>query len=121
MDKLIFEKESKYLDETIRLVKSKIEELQAIDKRNTDIFRVSNAEYLKFLSDNANRINESSASEISNMQVKLEDLQTDSIDNEKEFNAYNKMLDKPYFASIDIQERHNPNLEKYYIGIHSLI
>ena len=112
--------EVEYLDNTIDLVKLKLNRLQQSSKKLEGVFDESNAEYLEYLKNNANKMNEEDVVEIVNLQGRLDDLQDDSIDNKRMEVVYNKMLDKPYFASVTIQENIGED-EKYYIGIHSLI
>lgn len=119
MDKeLVLEKD--YLNNTLNLVNKRLGELQLSSKKLEDVFDESNAEYFEYLKRNANKINEEDVVELVNMQDRLGDLERDSIDVVKLEKVYNKMLDKPYFASIVIKEGSSDD-EKYYIGINSLV
>lgn len=121
MNEKIFEEEKKYLSESIALVNTKINRLETNSQDNENTFSESNNEYFEYLKDNANRMGESDYLEILNLQSRLDDIVEYSEDIEKEKKVYSKMLDKPYFARIDIQELNQKYREKYYIGIHSLV
>jgi len=110
-----------YLSDTLNLVNLKLNKLFVSSKKLEGFFDESNEEYLDYLKNNANKMNEEDVVTIINMQGRLDDLQEDSIDNEKMKMVYNKMLDKPYFASIILNENNSSVLEKYYIGLHSLV
>jgi len=120
MDKKIFVEEVEYLDKTLELVSSRLSNLQTNKTSNNETFSTSNSEYFDYLKDNANKLNADDVVEIMNLQSRLEDIENYSINVDKEINVYKKMLNKPYFASIDIREKGNKDHEKYYIGIHSL-
>lgn len=113
--------ETNYLNKTIDLVNHKICELNKSSKSLEGVFQESNQEYFEYLKQNSNKINEEAVVELVNMQGRLDDLQQDSIDYRKLEKVYNKMLDKPYFSSIVINERNNDEKEKYYIGVNSLV
>lgn len=113
--------EQEYLELTLDLINQKLKKLKVSTKKLVGVFDESNAEYLEYLKENANRLGEERLAEIVNMQGRLDDLQDDSIDLEKQEKIYQKMLDKPYFASISIKEDKLKNIEKYYIGINSLV
>ncbi|MBE5735829.1 MAG: hypothetical protein E7356_00500 [Clostridiales bacterium] len=120
MDKKIVELEKQYLSETLDIVHDKLNILEDSSNNLEGVFRKDNAEYFEYLKRNANKINEEDVVELVNYQTRLEDLQKDSVNYERDKLTYNKMLDKPYFASIDISSTDNAAPEKYYIGIHSL-
>ncbi len=120
MDKKIFDEESKYLNETLQKVQNKLDNLENYEKNLDNSFNESNAEYLEYLRNNANKMNDEDFVTISQMQVGLNDLEIDSEKLEKAKVVCKKMLDKPYFARIDLQEHDNIEREKYYIGINSL-
>ena len=120
MDKKIFVEEVEYLDKTLELVSSRLSNLQTNKTTNNETFSTSNSEYFDYLKDNANKLNADDVVEIMNLQSRLEDIENYSINVDKEINVHKKMLNKPYFASIDIREKGNKDHEKYYIGIHSL-
>lgn len=113
--------EEQYLSETLELVQLKLNKLHDDSSRLEGIFDESNEEYLEYLKSNANKMNEDDFVEIINMQGRLDDLQATSEDAVKLKNTYNKMLDKPYFSSIVLKEHQAKDLEKYYIGINSLV
>ena len=117
MDK---ELEKNYLNTTLALVNEKLNEVEKSSKKLEGVFDESNSEYFEYLKRNANKINEEDVVELVNMQDRLGDLERDSIDYVKQEQIYHKMLDKPYFSSIVINEKGGPD-EKYYIGINSLI
>lgn len=116
-----FEIESNYLSNTIDLVNSKLSELKKSSEKLEGVFDESNNEYFEYLKRNANKINEEDVVELVNIQGRLDDLQQDSIDNVKLEKTYEKMLDKPYFSSINIKELGAISDEKYYIGIGSIV
>lgn len=116
-----FEIESNYLSKTIDLVNSKLSELKKSSEKLEGVFDESNNEYFEYLKRNANKINEEDVVELVNIQGRLDDLQQDSIDNVKLEKTYEKMLDKPYFSSINIKELGALSDEKYYIGIGSIV
>ena len=120
MDKKVFEEESKYLDETLQLVRVKLFNLENYAENLDSNFNASNTEYLEYLRNNANKMNDDDYVAISQMQVGLNDLEIDSEKIDKTKKVCNKMLDKPYFARIDLQEIGIDEKEKYYIGINSL-
>ncbi|MGN0960657.1 MAG: UvrD-helicase domain-containing protein, partial [Christensenellales bacterium] len=120
MDKDL-QKEKEYLNSTLELVGSRLSELKQSSKKLEGVFDESNEEYFDYLKHNANKINEEDVVELVNMQGRLDDLQQDTIDYIKQEKIYNKMLDKPYFSSIVINENNSLENEKYYIGINSLI
>lgn len=121
MEKKIIEEEKVYLAESLVLINEKLDNIKQKEKSLKNIFDKSNSEYLDYLSHNANKMNENDVVELVNMQGRLDDLQDDSINMEKDKVTYNKMLDKPYFARIDLKDFEEANNEKYYIGIHSLV
>jgi len=112
--------EQDYLDSTLELINKKINNLKISSKKLEGVFNESNAEYFDYLKVNSNKLNEENVVEIMNLQSRLDDIQEDSFDQIKMTKVYNKMLDKPYFASINIREKAINESEKYYIGIHSL-
>ena len=115
------EMEKEYLKDTIDLINLKLNNLQKSSRSLEGVFNESNREYFEYLKSNANKMNEDDVVELVNLQGRLDDLQEDSRDFAKMNTVYNKMLDKPYFASIRIKEDIEPDEEKYYIGIHSLV
>ncbi len=115
------ELEKGYLRDTLELINLKLNNLNISSNRLEGIFNESNREYFEYLKSNANKMNEEDVVELVNLQGRLDDLQEDSRDYVKMQGVYNKMLDKPYFASIRIKEHSEPNDEKYYVGIHSLV
>ena len=98
MDKKVFEKEELYLSDTLGIVQEKLNILEKSSSDLEGVFSKDNAEYLEYLKKNANKINQEDVVELVNYQTRLEDLQKDSINYEKDKVIYNKMLDKPYFA-----------------------
>lgn len=121
MEKEIFEIENQYLKETLALVNDKINYLNNYSEAVNSVFDESNNEYLDYLSKNANKLNENDIVELFNMQGRLDDIEKDTIDIKRDKITYSKMLNKPYFARIDLQEEGLDIREKYYIGIHSLV
>lgn len=115
------ELEKEYLSDTIELIKLKLKSLNVSSEHLEGIFNESNNEYFEYLKSNANKMNEEDVVELVNLQGRLDDLQEDSRDYIKMQSVYNKMLNKPYFASIRIKEDIEPDEEKYYLGIHSLV
>ena len=115
------ELEKEYLEDTLELINLKLNELKLSSNHLEGIFDESNKEYFDYLKSNANKMNEEDVVELVNLQGRLDDLQEDSRDYVKMQSVYNKMLNKPYFASIRIKEDIEPDEEKYYIGIHSLV
>ena len=113
--------ENQYLKDTLALVNRRLSQCQSSTRKLEGVFDESNNEYLEYLKANANRMAEEDVVELVNMQGRLDDLQDDSIDLEKMEKTYEKMLDKPYFSSIQIKEDIENDIEKYYIGINSLI
>lgn len=120
MEKIEFEKEKEYLADTIKLVNKKLKYYLNYEQKVDNMLDTSNNEYLEYLRNNANKINDNDFVEIMNMQSRLDDLQSDTIDINKSIEVCHKMQNKPYFASIVIKDRDELNPEKYYIGIHSL-
>ena len=120
MDKKIFEKEEFYLKDTLQIVKEKLNNIAQSSENLEGVFNKDNAEYIEYLKKNANKINQEDVVELVNYQTRLEDLQKDSLNYEKDKVIYNKMLDKPYFAKIDMTTDDSDSLEHYYIGVHSL-
>ena len=115
------ELEKEYLSNTLELIGLKLNNLNVSSNHLEGIFNESNKEYFEYLKSNANKMNEEDVVELVNLQGRLDDLQEDSRDYVKMQSVYNKMLGKPYFASIRIKEDIEPDEEKYYIGIHSLV
>ncbi len=115
------ELEKEYLKDTLELINLKLNNLNISSNHLEGLFDESNKEYFEYLKSNANKMNEEDVVELVNLQGRLDDLQEDSRDYVKMQSVYNKMLDKPYFASIRIKEDIEPDEEKYYIGIHSLV
>lgn len=113
--------EQDYLRETLKLVNKRLSEIQESSSKLEGVFDQSNEEYFEYLKRNANKINEEDVVELVNIQGRLDDLQQDSIDNVKLEKTYKKMLDKPYFSSINIREINAISDEKYYIGVSSLL
>lgn len=121
MDKKVFELEKTNLEETLVLVEEKLNSVNENSKKLNSIFDDSNNEYFEYLKRNANKINEEDVVELVNMQTRLGDLEVDSDTLEREKKAYEKMLDKPYFAKINLKADDSKNEENYYIGLHSLV
>jgi len=121
MEEIILQEEKKYLSETIDLVNDSLKKLKKNSAKVENTFSQSNNDYFEYLKDNANKMNEDDVVEIVNLQSRLDDIEEYSENLEKDKLAYKKMLDKPYFARIDIKENGEKNQEKYYIGIHSLV
>ena len=113
--------EKKYLSETLDLVKLRLNNLRVSSKKLEGVFDESNKEYFEYLKNNANKMNDDDFVEIVNYQNRLNALEEDSIDNIRMEGIYNKMLNKPYFASILINENGVSDIEKYYIGLNSLV
>lgn len=113
--------ENKYLDETLVLINDKLNKLKLSSKKLEGVFDESNREYFEYLKSNANKMNEEDFVEIVNYQGRLNTLEEDSLDYRRQEEIYGKMLDKPYFASISIKEGAQSDIEKYYIGINSLV
>ena len=121
MEEKVFELEKQNLAETIVLVGEKLNTVKENSKKLNSIFDDSNSEYFEYLKRNANKINEEDVVELVNMQTRLGDLELDSDTLEREKRAYEKMLDKPYFAKIDLKADDTKKEENYYIGLHSLV
>lgn len=121
MDEIIFNEENNNLIETLDIVKNRLENTEKSENRLNSTFSESNTEYLDYLKVNANKINEEDVVELVNMQTRLDDLESDSESITRDKLAYNKMLDKPYFARIDLHSDDMIDTEKYYIGLHSLV
>lgn len=121
MDKQELKKEENYLENTLKLVNEKLSTLLSYSQNIDSMLDDSNNEYFEYLKANANKINEDDVIELTNMQLRLDDLQQDTIDINKTKNILNKQLNKPYFASINISDTDNKSCEKYYIGLHSLV
>ncbi len=121
MEEKEFKKECINLNETLALTRKKLEYLDNNSKSLNSVFDDSNSEYFEYLKRNANKINEEDVVELVNMQTRLGDLEVDSENIEREKRAYQKMLDKPYFAKIDLRADDEKHDEKYYIGLHSLV
>lgn len=121
MEEKEFKKECANLDETLVLTKEKLKRVNESEKNLNNIFDDSNSEYFEYLKRNANKINEEDVVELVNMQTRLGDLEVDSENLEREKKAYEKMLDKPYFAKINLRADDEKHDEKYYIGLHSLV
>lgn len=119
-DKILIEEKAN-LKDTLKLVEKKLNNLSDSSKKLDSIFDASNGEYFEYLKRNANKINEEDVVELVNMQSRLDDLEQDSDSLEREKKAYNKMLDKPYFAKIDLDANDTRHIENYYIGLHSLV
>ena len=118
MEEKVLQEEKKYLSDTINLVKENLNKLEKNSANVENTFSQSNNEYFDYLKNNANKMNEDDVVEIINLQSRLDDIEEYSSNLEKDIMTYNKMLDRPYFARIDIKETEK---EKYYIGIHSLV
>lgn len=121
MDKIEFEKEKKYLKETISLLDKKLDYLHNYSSNINKMLDNSNKEYFEYLNRNANKINEEDVVELLNMQGRLQDLESDTIDNAKYLNIYGKMKNKPYFASLLLRASDDNVEENYYIGLNSLV
>ncbi len=121
MEEKVFGLERQNLEETLVLVEEKLNIVKESSSNLNSIFDDSNSEYFEYLKRNANKINEEDIVELVNMQTRLGDLELDSDTLERERKAYEKMLDKPYFAKIDLKADDTKDEEKYYIGLHSLV
>ena len=121
MDEKVLKEEIDNLDSTLMLINKRLSELNNDTDNLQGDFNSSNSEYLEYLKTNANKMNEEDIIQIANMQGRLTDIEEVSEDINKQINAYNKMLDKPYFARVDINEKGLRDVENYYIGIHSLV
>ena len=116
MEEKIFNKEKLYLGDCIDIINSKLKKIYDYSNNVGNMLDNSNSEYSEYLKRNANKLNEEDVVELYNMQGRLEDLQGDIFNAEKEKAIYDKMLNKPYFASIDIKDDDLNFKEKYYIG-----
>lgn len=114
-------KEKENLRQTLDLTQRKLEYVKENSKNLSSIFDDSNSEYFEYLKRNANKINEEDVVELVNMQTRLGDLELDSDSLVRDEKAYTKMLDKPYFAKIDLRADDEDKDENYYIGLHSLV
>lgn len=121
MEKIEFEKEVEYLNKTLSLVNYKLDYYQNYEKNIDNMFNNSNKEYFEYLKRNANKINEEDTVELFNLQGRLEDLQNDTIDIDKSISVCQKMLVKPYFASLLLRASDEKTAEQHYIGLHSLV
>lgn len=121
MEEKEFKVECINLDETLDLTKEKLKKVNESTNSLNNIFDDSNSEYFEYLKRNANKINEEDVVELVNMQTRLGDLEVDSENLEREKKSYEKMLDKPYFAKINLRADDEKYDEKYYIGLHSLV
>lgn len=121
MEEKEFKKECVNLEETLVLTSEKLKFVNENSRDLNSVFNDSNSEYFEYLKRNANKINEEDVVELVNMQTRLGDLEVDSQNLEREKKAYEKMLDKPYFAKIDLRADDEKHDEKYYIGLHSLV
>lgn len=121
MEEKEFKKECVNLEETLALTSEKLKFVNENSRDLNSVFNDSNSEYFEYLKRNANKINEEDVVELVNMQTRLGDLEVDSQNLEREKKAYEKMLDKPYFAKIDLHADDEKHDEKYYIGLHSLV
>ncbi|MBO7218468.1 MAG: UvrD-helicase domain-containing protein, partial [Clostridia bacterium] len=121
MDNKILAEEKQNLVETINLLNDKIAENVTFQENLEKSFSESNAEYFKEMKDiDLNDLSDNNVVSLVQMQTRLEDMQKDGETLKQEAIIYNKMLDKPYFARIDIKSIDMTSPEKYYIGIHSL-
>jgi len=120
MDKDVLIEEKKYLSSTTELLKDKISFINDNKDKLNSNFSSANEDYMEFMKEYANRLNESTTVELYNLQGDLENIQLIGEQLERDKKAYIKMLTKPYFARIDIKDEIVPNSEKYYIGVHSL-
>ncbi len=121
MDKIEFEKEEKYLKETISLLDKKLDYLHNYSSNLNKMLDNSNNEYFEYLNRNANKINEEDVVELLNMQGRLQDLESDTVDIAKYQDIYGKMKNKPYFASLLLRASDDNVEENYYIGLNSLV
>ena len=121
MEEKVFVLERQNLEETLVLVEEKLNKVIESSSNLNSIFDDSNNEYFEYLKRNANKINEEDIVELVNMQTRLGDLEVDSDTLERERKAYDKMLDKPYFAKINLKADDTKTEEQYYIGLHSLV
>ena len=106
------ELEKGYLNDTLELIELKLNNLHISSNHLEGIFNESNKEYFEYLKSNANKMNEEDVVELVNLQGRLDDLQEDSRDYVKMQSVYNKMLGKPYFASIL-----SATIEQYFISM----
>ena len=65
MEKEIIREECQYLEETIELVNKKLKLIFEFQNKNELMFNERNQEYIDFLKDQANRLNDSSTVELS--------------------------------------------------------
>lgn len=121
MEKVEFEKENKYLQSTLDLINSKLKSLESFNEKIDNMLDDSNKEYFEYLNNNANKFNDDDFIEITNLQGRLNELENETIESIADEKTYNKMLDKPYFASINLKESGQVSPDKYYIGLHSLL
>lgn len=121
MEEKVIKEEKEYLRVSLDIINSKLKKIFDYSQNVGNMLDSSNLEYNEYLRRNANKINEEDTVELLNMQGRLEDLQTDIFNSEKDKLIFDKMLNKPYFASINIKDQELKFTEKYYIGIHSLV
>ena len=104
MEKVEFDKEKKYLQSTLDLINSKLKSLENFSNKIDNMLEDSNKEYFEYLNNNANKFNDDDFIEITNLQGRLNELENETIESIADEKTYNKMLYKPYFASVNLKE-----------------
>ena len=121
MDKEELRLEKENLKATKEILQTKIDSVSLLSNKLENSFKADNEAYLKGLRDmNLNEMKEEVEFELDFQQRSLTNL-TNEIDEQKKLiDVYNRMKDNPYFARIDIKLNDSKNLEKYYLGVHSV-
>lgn len=118
-EELRLEKEN--LKATKDILKTKINSVSLLSQKLESSFKDDNEAYLKGLRDmNLNEMKEEVEFELDFQQRNLTNLTNEIEEQKRLVDVYNKMMDNPYFARIDIKLKDDKNLEKYYLGVHSV-
>ncbi len=113
--------EQKYLDTTLNILNKTVSDNEAGISVLENEFNADNAKYLASLKDmDLNTLSDETALVVEQMQRGLQQ-KLDELERAKlEQSVYERMIDSPYFAKIDILHE-DQEQEKYYIGTHTLL
>ena len=118
-EELRLEKEN--LIKTKAILKTKLDSVGVLSEKLNKSFQDDNEAYLKGLRNmNLNEMKEEVEFELDFQQRNLTNLTNEIEEQNKLAIVYNKMIDNPYFARIDIKMKDSKDLEKYYLGVHSV-
>ena len=113
--------EEKYLNETLDILNQNIKSVKSDFEESQKIFDEENEKYLNAMKDmDLNTLSDETALAVSNMQIALEQKVAFVNKLKSECEIFQKMLNSPYFAKVDMIPSDTRKREKYYIGMHTL-